>query len=301
MAASLRRGGVGFAVACAASFSVNTVCARIAFAHGADAPTVNVARFGCLLLVLLLAFAARGHWPILPRRERLIGLGIGGFFFLTSFGFLGSLQYIPVSVAVLVIYTYPLLVGLIEWIGGRERLGVWRVSALALGFLGLALALDPWTATPPDWRGVALAGLGSLGMASMVTSSARLLLRVDSGRLNLHIMLGAVALFLVNLALVGGPSWPHGGIGWVAVGGLIASYMLGQLMLMAAIGRAGAVATAAAMNLEPILTIALAILVLEERPNLLQGLGAALVLAAVLLVRRGEGGVPAGRVAARRG
>jgi drug/metabolite transporter (DMT)-like permease len=301
MAAPLRRGGVGFALACSASFSVNTVCSRIAFAHGADAPTVNVARYGCVLLILLLVFTVRGHWPILPRRERLIGLGIGGFFFMTSFGFLGSLQYIPVSVAVLVIYTYPLLVGLIEWLGGRERLGVWRVSALLLGFLGLALALDPWTAAPPDWRGVALAGLGSLGMASLVTSSARLLLRVESGRLNLHIVLGAVALFLVNLALVGGPSWPQGGTGWTAFGGLIASYVLGQLMLMAAIGRAGAVATVAIMNLEPILTIALAILVLGERPNLLQGLGAALVLTALLLVRRGEYGAPAGSVGARRG
>jgi drug/metabolite transporter (DMT)-like permease len=280
--------GAGLAILSSSFFGVTSLCARLAFEHGADAPTANLARYGFALVIGALLYSSIRGGASLPLRARLAGLLAGALLFLTSFGYFGALQYIPVSIAVLLIYTYPLLVALIERIAGRERLGPWRVAALLLGFAGLVCALDPWSAASPDPRGVALAAIGGVGMALMVTISARLLRHADSRIVNLHILLGAFVLFLVNLALAGGPAWPQGSLGWAGFGGQMVAYSLGQFLFIAAIARAGAVLAAAVMNFEPLITIGLAVALLGERPTLVQGLGAALVLSSILLLRQWE-------------
>jgi drug/metabolite transporter (DMT)-like permease len=53
------------------------------------------------------------------------------------------------------------------------------------------------------------------------------------------------------------------------------------------------VVTAVAMNLEPLITIGLAVILLGERVSAVQLGGAALVVAAIAIMRRQDGTVPA--------
>jgi drug/metabolite transporter (DMT)-like permease len=285
--------GAGFAVACATVFSVNTVCARLAFESGADAPTSNAVRFTFTVLVLLLVAALRRKRPTLTRRQRLAAMALGVPFFVASSGYLGSIQYIPVSVAVLVLYTYPILVGLIAPLTEGERLGPLRLGALLTAFLGLALALGVQAHTQPDWRGLGLAFLAAACMSVMVTGSSRLMREADRGAINLYLMLSASALFLVTLILGGETHWPHTDKGWLAFGGLLVTFAAGQLALIAAIGRAGPVLTSAVMNLEPLVTIGLAVLLVGESLTLLQLVGAGLVVLAIFMMSRAGPPAPA--------
>ncbi len=288
-AAARRRGrGMAYAVACAAAFSVNAVTARLAFEGGTNAATANAARFGFTVLVLLAWHALRRARPSLTPRQRLGCLALGIPYFLTTLGYLSSIQYIPVSMTVLIVYTYPILVGLITRVTGRAPLGRARIAALLLAFVGVSLALDIRAEALPDWRGVALAGLSSLAMAALVTGGDRLMREVDRGALNLQLSLAAAVLFMLVLAVSGGPIWPATRTGWIAFAALPVVFTFAQLCLIAAIGRAGPVLTAAVMNLEPVGTIALAVLVIGESLSLVQLLGAVLVFAAIVLMSRAD-------------
>lgn len=283
-----RARGIGYAVASASLFGFNTNFARLAFLSGADAPTVNAVRFGLTVLALLLFQGLRRARAPLTRRQRLGAFALGVLFFLCSFGYMGAIQFIPVSIAVLLLYSYPILVGLIARVSERETLGPARLAALLLAFVGVALALGIDATALPDWRGIALAFLAAGAMSLFVTGSSRLLRGADPGAVNFHLMTTAAALFLVALIAGGPASWPKGEGGWLAFGGAVITFALAQLALIAAIGRAGATLAAAIMNLEPLLTIALAVLLVGESLSPLQLAGAALVLIAIFLMGRGR-------------
>ncbi|MFI4987994.1 MAG: DMT family transporter, partial [Alphaproteobacteria bacterium] len=281
--------GVGYALAAASVFSVNTNLARLAFAGGSDAPTLNAVRFAFTVVVLLIiaALRRRSRKPLTPR-QRLAAAALGVLFFLCSFGYMGAIQYIPVSIAVLLLYSYPALVGLMARVSECRPLGLARTAALLLAFAGVALALGVDRTTELDWRGVALACLAAGSMALLVTGSSRVLREADHGEVNLHLTATAAVLFLAALAFGGKVHWPESGGGWLAFGGVLVTFAACQLTLIAAIGRAGPVPTAAVMNLEPPLTIGLAVLLVGERLTPLQMLGAVLVVAALFVMSRGR-------------
>jgi len=280
--------GIGWGAAAASVFSVNTVLARLAFEGGTDTATLNATRFVFTVLVLLVFFAARRRQPRLTLRQRFAACGLGVAFFLTSYGYMGAIQYIPVSVAVLVLYTYPILVGLISSLAERTALTPLRLSALILAFVGLALALNVEASSLPDWRGVALAFIASLGMAVMVVGSSRTMRGAEPSAVNLHLLVSASVLFLVLLVAGGGPAWPHTASGQQALIGVLVTFATAQITLIAAIRHAGSVLAAAVMNLEPIITVALAVTVVGESLTLRQLVGAALVIAAIYLTSRPE-------------
>ena len=260
--------------------------ARLAFEGGMDAPTANAARFLFAVLALIVFFVLRRRFPSLPRRQRLAALALGIAFFFTTFGFLDAIRYIPVSVAVLVLYIYPILVGLVASVTERASLGPTRLTSLVLAFAGLALALNVQAAALPDWRGLALACLAATSMSVMVIGSSRVMREVDRSSVNLHLLVGASTLFVIILPLGGGAQWPRTEAGWLAVAGMVTTFAVGQLALVAAIGWAGPVLTATVMNLEPLITIAFAVLLVGERLTLPQTVGAGLVVSAVFLMGR---------------
>jgi drug/metabolite transporter (DMT)-like permease len=78
------------------------------------------------------------------------------FMIVWGYGYMASIAYIPVSLAALLFFTFPLLVGVFAAIAGQERMTILKTVALVVAFAGLALALGPsWASL--DWRGVALA------------------------------------------------------------------------------------------------------------------------------------------------
>jgi drug/metabolite transporter (DMT)-like permease len=280
-----RRHGLALAATSASLFSFNTVCARIAFDAGANATAGNAARFAFAAAVFGLLLVLRRGGARLSGRQRLAAAALAVPVALSSFGYLGAVEYIPVSTAVLVVYTYPIWVALIARQTRGEPLGGARVVAIVLAFAGVALALDVHASAMPDVRGLALAALAAIGMASMVLGSSRLVRDIDPGAVNFYMALAATGIFVV-LLLVGGPHLPHSALGHLGFAGLLVTFPLAQLALLAAVDRAGPVVTAVVMNLEPLITIGLAVIVLGEHVSAVQLGGAALVVAAIAIMRR---------------
>ena len=145
-------------------------------------------------------------------RQRWIALGIGLLFGGTMFGLMTAIALLPVSIAILAYFAYPVLTGVVGGFTGVDRLG-WRALTIAFAaFLGLV----PMLGAELD----RLSGLGivwALGAAGFRVASlllARAYLHGTDARLTTwYSMLPFTGMFLLASWVVG--EW-HTPATWVA-------------------------------------------------------------------------------------
>ena len=270
----------------ATTFSVSVIAASFALKKGIDVSTSNAVRY-LMATVILLAFARlRGRSMLLPPRQRYIGLGLGLPVFLTGFGYIGATQYISVSLAVLIFYTSPFLVAFMARYFDNDPFTLAKLIALITAFTGLMLTIEFKQTIAFDWRGIGYAFMGAMGAALVVTVSSHTMRTADSQALNLHCVAAGAMVFTIFALFTGGSSWPEIRACWPVL--VISSFAItiGYITVFAGIEIMGSVRSAMLMNLEPIITIILAVLLLGEKLSVKQVIGAGLVLAGIYLITR---------------
>ena len=206
-----------------------------------------------------------------------------------SLGYLGSVSLIPVSLAVLIVYTAPLLVGVLGMVAGRGRPAAPDIAAVLVAFTGVALAVGV-EIDHLDWRGLALAGCAALGFALTIAFSGVAARDNDPLAMNVWTNLGIAIVTLAIAPVLGSVALPDTTRG---MGGLLvacACYIAGLALWFFAQQRASPLRIALASNVEPVVTLAVAAAFLGERLAPVQAAGAALVLGSV-----GAGAIRAGR------
>src|SRR4029450_8413280 len=134
------------------AIAVVPTSAKLAFEAGANPPTVVTLRGIVGMALMALFMAASGQSFRLPRRCAAAGLAHT----LVAYGFIGSVAHIPVSLAVLIYATHPILLAFIFHLQGRERLTP-RKLALAFMFLIALVFVLGGALDAPNATGVALA------------------------------------------------------------------------------------------------------------------------------------------------
>jgi len=276
--------GVVLATTAAVSFAANTTLARIAYDGGSNVMTYLTVRT-ILAGAVVLALLTLSRGPLkLPLRKRLAAFGIGLVLALYSFGMMSSIKFIPVALAVLIFYTYPLLTTVYLWLSGHERPTWTSGAAVVIAFVGLALALDIGGGSL-NLRGVALAGLAALGITAVVILNSRLVGGGDSRPVTLHMMASAaIAYTFVTLAL-GDFALPAGSPGWWSFIGGPLFYAVAIITFFIAMSKLGPFRTTLTMNLEPISSMVFGFVLLGQVLSWWQMFGAGLVIAAVLTVQ----------------
>lgn len=277
--------GSALVVLVALAFTSSVILARLAYDAGSDAVTVLALRYSVAAMLLYLYFLLRGQAAWLPRRLGAKAFGIGLLVATYAYGYLGAVQYIPVSLAVLIFYTYPLLTGLAARLFEREALGASKLVALAAGLLGVALAVEV-SFTALDGRGLALAALGAVGLAATIIVSQRTMRAAGSLGVTFYVNLVAALAYVAVGLLRGGFALPGTTAGWHALLAMPLFFSVGITGFFAAVSLVGGVKTATIMNVEPVFTVLGAVLVLGEHLAPLQLAGAALVVLAIFLVHR---------------
>src|SRR6185437_9004080 len=186
----------------ALSFSVTDILLKVVYADGMDVLTLVSLR-GLLVVVFFFGWLrvsppARWH----SRRERRIALGLGVLFAGTMFGLLMAVSLLPVSIAILAYFVYPVLTGLAGAITGVDRLG-WRAMLTAMvAFGGLALILGVQFSTlAPLGIGWALAAAVARVVSLLATRAY--LSGTDARVTTWYSMVPSAALF-VAAALIAG-------------------------------------------------------------------------------------------------
>ena len=279
------------ALASAFSFSLNVVLVRLAYEAGSDPLTVNTVRLVVFAPSVYLYLRFRRVPRRLPPADRALSAALGLMLAGQSLVLLIAFEYIAVGLAVLLFYTYPLMIAAFAWLSGRERASAGRAVAMLVAFGGLALALRAPTGAL-DWRGAACAAAAAAGMAAILIASERTLQRRDNRVVMLHIMGVAAVVLLAALLASQAPALPVGGAGWLALMGATLFYLTATVCLFTAVGLIGPLRTSVIDTSSPAWSILFALALLDEQLAPSQAVGAALVIAAVaavqLLYRRGS-------------
>ncbi|WP_395022845.1 DMT family transporter [Dongia sp.] len=264
----------------AAFFGLITTFSRLAYDAGANPLTVVETRTAAFVLVFGAFQLITGRGLGLPQRNWIATLPMSVGIMAMSIGYLASVFFIKVSLAVVLFYSFPLIVGVMATISGRERFALPKALALLIAFGGLMMAIG-LESESVDWRGVALVMLGALGVACNLTFTGPYFAGVDGLTVNVwNNFWGALALG-AYLLLSDSLAWPSTGTGWAALGGVATCYVLGLPLMFGALKYLPPSQTAVMFNLEPVVSIIVASLLLGEVTQPLQWLGVAIMLGAL--------------------
>lgn len=279
--------GVLLVLASTAAIAAAPTAAKLALDAGGNTLTVVASR-GAIGLALMGLLVAGSSGSIGAGRRTLVPCFYAGLFYaVATYGFIGSVARIPVSLAVPVFFAHPILVAAIWHWRGRERLTP-RKLALALAALaGVAAVLGPERGTV-DPAGVGLATLAAAAMCGMILFTARAQEHATSVQANLHMTAVAVAALAAVTTVGGAWSFPSGAVGWLGLAG--AGVTLGLLLFFAAFRHIGPVRATMVSNVETLLSSLFAVAVLGESLGPWQWGGVALVIAALVLFEAPERG-----------
>ena len=198
-----------------------------------------------------------------------------------------SVQFIPVGLAVVILFTCPVVVLVLSPAIEGTRIGFPRFLTALLGFAGLAIAVG-LQFDHLDWRGLVLAAMSAAGYAVQFFSGRLLAQHFKPAAMAclVHLFVLPVALLTVlwqeqgTLRLIGGSGVAVAG--YIFVIAVALSYLTAYLLQMLSLRKAAASTIAPVFNIEPIVTTAVAALLLQERLSFHQYLGGAIVFAAVI-------------------
>jgi drug/metabolite transporter (DMT)-like permease len=250
---------------------------KIVFAAGMDVMTMVSLR-GVLVVAFMFAWLRIQPPPIWhTHRQRLIAWVLGILFAGTMFGLMQAISLLPVSIAILAYFAYPLLTGIAGGITGVDRLGWPSLLTAVAAFLGLTLMLGV-EFNHLSGAGIAWA-LGAAGTRTVSLLMTRAYLNGADPRLTTwYSMLPSTLLFLTGSALAADWHMPGSLTGWAAFAGTGVGSTLSTMLIYLSTNRIGPFRTAIIMNLEPLVTTILSILLLREALTPLQALGAAVML-----------------------
>ena len=282
MRLSERYRGMAFALLTACGLGAITTQAKLFYADGGNALTLMLARFLLSVVVFgaLIAFARRGFGVARAQRAPLLLLGL--IWPAATICYLLSVESITVSLAVLIFYFYPLLV--LGWALAARQL---RPSPALLGlflgaFAGLYLALSGGR-LEISLAGILFAALASCGAAFTFVCGARVAPAMSP--LVMTFWINAAGLLLILPLMPGRVALPAGD-GWIALALATLFYLVAILSQFQALARLPAARAAFLLNLEPVVSILLARLVLGETLDAPQAAGVILVISVVILSLR---------------
>jgi len=283
--------GITLAAMSAAGYGLMITATRLTYEAGSNPLTVICLRAlvpALLLTAVLLATRRRfalapgAFWPVAGVCLGQLGITVG---------YLSAVAFIPVSLAALIFYAYPILVAAIVALTGHSRVG-WKAGlAFAAAFAGLALALAPSFGVL-DPRGLGLALCATLAGTLLVFAADRLPPGQDMLPLGLFMNLCALAVVGPVALAAGAVALPQTATGWGALAFIWLGYLAAFFAMIGAVRYAGPLRAALVFNLEPVIAIVSAILLLGEALSLGQVVGVALVFAALTLATLGERRLP---------
>jgi|GEM_PF-110689 len=270
---------------------------------------------------LLLSGRRRASLRALSRRRVAVLLFLGALYVGNSYAFIASLQVVSISLASIITYLYPALVAVMATRLVRRLEGRRAWIALGISIFGVALTVGgiPEGELPPLW-GLALAFANPIIYATWIVLQARL-----AGERPTHqagpagvaepgidippgdaetatdapdpapaaaLMTSATALVFALLLLGSGGSvspldvptgtWlPLLGFGLVATAIAIQTFYAG-------VKRIGGARASLISTVEPVYTVALAVILFGEHLTTMQLIGGALVIFAVILAETGR-------------
>ena len=261
--------------------------AKMAFDGGIDAVSLQTFRFIIAFVTVLATARALSQSPIVDKRH-LPGLILLALCTATaSYCYMTAVKHVSVAVASLTFFTFPLIVGPFSHLLGMDRLNPRKLIAIVVAFAGICLVLGGDLEV--NWTGVALAFTASTAVAASFVVSRPLTQALPSLTITTYatgIPCVLYLLFGLSQSSIMMPETTATGIGVI---GNSLCYAVGSVCLYGAIARLGALRAAVLINIEPLISVGAAFLILGQVIGPLQMGGAAIVIFGILLMTSERG------------
>ncbi|MEY4092231.1 MAG: hypothetical protein RLZZ496_1413 [Pseudomonadota bacterium] len=274
--------GIGFALAGAFFYGFNITFAKISAELGVQGPMIVAERVLVMIAIgLFLALVTRSSLHVV-RGERvpmaLLGLGSMG----VSIGYLSSVAFIPITVAAVIFYTFPILIVIASPFIDKKKLTPAMLGIVALAFVGVVLVLG-MASGDLDLRGVALAALASVSAAMQFFAGTRCHKSSNAAKIVVTqaiVLPGAIASVFATGGVFSMETQILAAVPiWLTIGG----FVLGFVFQILALARISATVAGLLFCLEPVVAAITSALVLDERLLPVQYFGGFLVIAAIAL------------------
>ena len=280
--------GSAAALVSAVAFSSNVVLSKLAYDFGTNLHALNLVRAAVFLVCLLLAVWLSGARVSIKRNELYRCLALGVLLCAEMYLLLASVLFIPAALAILVFYTYPIMIALWTWRTGRHHFSYFGLGVMALAFIGLIIALTGSDTLLVGWdgrNGIALALIGAICLAAILLLSERVLEKQPAKIMMLYMLLSATAVIGFVSLFIAELTWPASFPGWLALCGSSALYVVATLLLFKAVDLVGSLQTAIIDNTSPVWAMILGVIVLGQWLTTQQVIGASVAVAAVMLLQ----------------
>ncbi len=284
---SQRLVGIALALISAVFFALANTLAGVAYQGGSNPFTLSATRFilPAILLFFILLFSGR---PIvLHRRVAGVAAILGGISVVYTFALLKAIELLPVSIAILIFYLFPILTAFILAAFGAARLTAKMLVSAFIVFFGLSLALAVQF-SELNLVGMLAGVVSAIGFAIVCAVSNRLMYDQDSRLVTMYLSAAATVAMIVVSAFVGDMRFPATTAGWT---GFLLSHVLYAAAIIGfyrSIAMVGAGAATFFVNLEPIVVVGAGYVLLGQMITPWQMAGVAIVIAALIYASQPE-------------
>lgn len=292
--------GLPLAIAAALAFGMSGAWARGLIDAGWTPGAAVTVRIWVAALVLLVPtiLALRGRWKLLRRNLGMIAAYGLLAVTATQLFYFQAVAVMDVGLALLIEYTAPIAVVLWLWMRRGEKPTGRSILGALIAFVGLVLMLDVLSGRSVDVGGILWAFGAMVGAAAYFLLSGR----SDTGLPPIALagsglLVGALGLTVAGLVGILPMTWNtddvtyrFGTVPWfvpVLAIGVIAT-ALAYVLGIASTRLLGSRLASFIALAEVVAALLFGWLLLGQLPNVLQGVGAALVLAGVVVVKLGE-------------
>lgn len=284
----INRAGLGIVCALAATVFYGLVpnFVRGGIINGVPAVETVFFRTAFIGVVLAIVAVLHGERYAIPRKA-LPSFAVQALATLVvSVSYLAAVQFIPVGLAAIVFFTFPVIIMLTSPVVEGHSPGLVRLAVAVAAFAGLAISVGP-SFESLDVRGIGLAAAAAIFCALQFFSGRAISTMVAPAVFGslVHLVILPVTLAIVIVAGGGNIAFFPGGqastAGLLFMLGVGILYVGGYFLHMQSLRYAPASTVAPFFNLEPMIATTVAALFLGERLAMNQYVGGGMVLAAL--------------------
>lgn len=268
------------------SFGAAAIFARFAYEAGTDPITLLFLRFGIASICMILMMVVR-RLP-LPRGQILLGLVLMGAlgYVGQSFCYFTALTLVSAGLVALLLYLYPAIVTVLAMLILKDPISKWKTLALLFALIGTVLTIGPVGGGQP--LGIVL-GLGAAFIYSIYILVGSKITKPGTAIQSSTVIITSAAVVFGVLIAIRGASFPTTFFGWSSASALaLISTVLAIVTFLAGLERVGPTNAATLSTIEPVVTVVLAALILDESITPLRILGGLMILLAVIILTRSE-------------
>ncbi len=276
--------GPGHVLLATTLVAANSVLARVAYDAGANPLAFVTVRAGAAVVVLWVWLLLSAEPWKLSLRDRNRAVILGAIIALNHYALNVSIQVMPVGLAVLVFYLYPLFTTIADVAMKRETFTTQTAFAIAITCIGMAMAL-PDQPSRADLIGLAWGLVSAISWTVVLLLIGQWFPTGDSRPRTLYMVITAFVVLFVFALVTRSVEWPDTVGGAAAVMGGSLAYGLGLMGIFITMAALGPGRAAFYMNFEPFAALMLSLLLPGKPLSKTQLVGALIVIAALFIFR----------------